>query len=316
MSVEERIRGYQEQLSKKAALLLLVIGMLGLAACQADSMPVRAVVPRVGVSMVDEVAPMTPTVATQMLEPLPILRATPEPLTETRAPLALVPTPTATEPVTFGTNSIPIPVEQEILRGGYNNQPGINEIDLIAGVVGGKDYRFAMPINYCEDNAALMSSKINEATLRLHFPGEVLQWRELIEERSQQSGIPANFLAALIDKESGGDAGSDGKGGFGLMGVGAAGPGKEWRPTSEELKDPRLNTSWGVAIFLDIFNDPLMGDGDLFETARWYSAGFEDLLHLRTDYAWDMLYRSGLADYVTFCLKEPTFPYSYQVGSN
>ena len=100
-----------------------------------------------------------------------------------------------------------------------------------------------------EDNLA--------CTLSIHYPAEVLQWCSLIEAAAQETGLPANLIAAVMLQESGGASDVISvSGAVGLLqvmprdGIAADfmcinGPCFASRPTIEELLDPAYNIQFG-----------------------------------------------------------------------
>ena len=89
------------------------------------------------------------------------------------------------------------------------------------------------------------------------YPTKIQQWCMLIETAAQETGLPANLIAAIMLQESGGDPLiTSSSGAVGLMQVmprdGIAvkfmcinGPCFASRPTIEELQDPSFNVSFG-----------------------------------------------------------------------
>ena len=94
-------------------------------------------------------------------------------------------------------------------------------------------------------------------TLSNQYPAEIHQWCSLIETAAQETGLPANLIAAVMLQESGGASDViSGSGAVGLMqvmprdGIAADfmcinGPCFASRPTIEELLDPAYNVQFG-----------------------------------------------------------------------
>ena len=90
------------------------------------------------------------------------------------------------------------------------------------------------------------------------YPDDIQQWCHLITKYSLEHGIDPNLIAALIWQESGGNPEIISRdGAVGLMqvmprdGKGADfmcinGPCFANRPTTEELKNPEFNITWGI----------------------------------------------------------------------
>ena len=101
----------------------------------------------------------------------------------------------------------------------------------------------------------------------------IRQWSELIEREAKASGLDPDFIAAVMNAESNGDQDVVSRvGAVGLMGVMPAGPGLEWRPSPESLKDPDINMSWGVAILTAIIRQ---SGGDIGAALAAYSGGWD-----------------------------------------
>lgn len=100
----------------------------------------------------------------------------------------------------------------------------------------------------------------------------IKQWSELIEREAKASGLDPDFIAAVMSAESNGEHDAVSRAGaVGLMGVMPAGPGLEWRPSPESLKDPDINMSWGVAILTAIIRQ---SGGDIGAALAAYSGGW------------------------------------------
>lgn len=104
--------------------------------------------------------------------------------------------------------------------------------------------------------------------------GEAIQqWESQISILSSVYGLHPDLIAAVIREESNGIAnGVSSVGAVGLMGVMPAGPGLEWRPSTEELMNPAVNLRWGVAILSEVVRQ---SGGDLYSALAAYSGGWE-----------------------------------------
>ena len=101
----------------------------------------------------------------------------------------------------------------------------------------------------------------------------IRQWSAQIEKEAQASGLDPDFIAAVINAESNGKKDVVSRmGAVGLMGVMPTGPGLEWRPSQETLKDPEVNLSWGVAILTEIIRQ---SGGDVAAALAAYSGGWD-----------------------------------------
>ncbi len=101
----------------------------------------------------------------------------------------------------------------------------------------------------------------------------IRRWTPQIQEVAHKYGIDPDFIAAVVAAESNGDPHAESHAGaVGLMGIMPTGPGLEWRPTPEELRDPVTNLRWGGAILGEIIRQ---SGGDLFAALTAYSGGWE-----------------------------------------
>lgn len=111
-----------------------------------------------------------------------------------------------------------------------------------------------------QTNQAISSGEDEAAhgcTLSSQYPETILQWCDLIEAAAQETGLPANLIAAVMLQESGGASDViSSSGAVGLMqvmprdGIAAEfmcinGPCFASRPTIEELLDPAYNIQYG-----------------------------------------------------------------------
>lgn len=98
------------------------------------------------------------------------------------------------------------------------------------------------------------------------------QWSAYIAVLSDVYGLDPDFIAAVIKEESNGRADLVSEAGaVGLMGIMPAGPGLEWRPPPEELKNPAVNLRWGVGILAEVVRH---SGGDLYAALAAYSGGW------------------------------------------
>ncbi len=129
------------------------------------------------------------------------------------------------------------------------------------------------PTSTVEANSHLTGVYNHEQTLSPIWPPIIRQWSPLIIREAKENGLDPDFIAAIINAESNGDyqvvsyAGA-----VGLMGVMPTGPGLEWRPSTETLKDPELNINWGVAILTKILQQ---SGGDITAALAAYSGGWD-----------------------------------------
>lgn len=109
------------------------------------------------------------------------------------------------------------------------------------------------------------NSEPQTCTLPASYPEKILKWCHLIETAAQNTGLPANLLAAVMLQESGGDALiHSSSGAVGLMqvmprdGIAAKfmcvnGPCFSARPTIKELEDPAFNVDFGSRMLADLY---------------------------------------------------------------
>ncbi len=117
------------------------------------------------------------------------------------------------------------------------------------------------------------SSGPNELILSPIWQPIIQQWAEEIQVIADLYGLDPDLIAAVINAESNGVPDLVSRAGaVGLMGVLPAGPGMEWRPSPEALKDPVVNLNWGGAILSDIIQQ---AGGDIAAALSAYSGGWE-----------------------------------------
>ncbi len=105
----------------------------------------------------------------------------------------------------------------------------------------------------------------------------IRQWEPLIVYWAQERGLDPDLVAAVVRKESIGQAQKEGPyGAVGLMMVMPAEAGFPWRPSAEALKDPSLNLAWGTGILAEIVHK---AQGDLALALSAYNGGW-DQVHL------------------------------------
>ena len=110
-----------------------------------------------------------------------------------------------------------------------------------------------------------ISSEPQTCSLPGSYPEKILKWCPLIESAAQNTGLPANLLAAVILQESGGaPLIHSSSGAVGLMqvmprdGIAAKfmcvnGPCFSARPTIKELEDPAFNVDYGSRMLADLY---------------------------------------------------------------
>lgn len=128
------------------------------------------------------------------------------------------------------------------------------------------------------------------------------RWSAQIITEAEANGLDPDLIAAVMEAESNGiQSVVSYAGAVGLMGVMPAGPGLEWRPTSEELLDPDLNLNWGVAILNSIIRQ---SGGDVSAALAAYNGGWDQATKRVTqnyargvldDYARAIAVRSGIS---------------------
>ena len=105
------------------------------------------------------------------------------------------------------------------------------------------------------------------------WPSSIQLWANEIESLANDYGFDPDFIAAVVQVESNGEAQAiSHTGAVGLMGVMPAGPGMEWRPTPSELTDPAINLHWGMAILAQVVQE---AGGDLAAALAAYNGGWQ-----------------------------------------
>ena len=111
--------------------------------------------------------------------------------------------------------------------------------------------------------------------LSSYWPGRIRQWSGLINKEATANGLDPDFVAAVIEAESNGDQFVVSRvGAVGLMGIMPTRPGLEWRPAEDELFNPKINLSWGVAILGEIIQQ---SGGDISAALAAYSGGWDQV---------------------------------------
>ncbi|NLF01581.1 MAG: lytic transglycosylase domain-containing protein [Anaerolineales bacterium] len=97
----------------------------------------------------------------------------------------------------------------------------------------------------------------------------ITRWERLIQHYSEQNQFDADFIAAVIWKESlGRPTAHSPAGAVGLMMLMPF----PWRPSPQELENPYTNVAWGTRTLLQIIGD---GDGDLYYALAAYNGSWE-----------------------------------------
>lgn len=103
----------------------------------------------------------------------------------------------------------------------------------------------------------------------------IQQWSAYIGALAGVYGLDPDLIAAVVWEESNGQpAIVSNAGAVGLMGVMPSGPGLEWRPPADELKNPSVNLRWGVGILAEVVRQ---SGGDLYAALAAYSGGWEQV---------------------------------------
>lgn len=132
----------------------------------------------------------------------------------------------------------------------------------------------ASAATYQDGDESVRDQDVDEL-LSPYWTGRIRQWSELIGNEATARGLDPDFVAAVIEAESNGDQfGVSRVGAVGLMGIMPTGPGLEWRPAEEELFEPGINLSWGVAILGEIIRQ---SGGDIAAALAAYSGGWDQV---------------------------------------
>ena len=124
----------------------------------------------------------------------------------------------------------------------------------------------------------------DDPALSPYWDPAVSRWEPIILQYAQQRGLDPDLIAAVIWKESLGEAKERGPAGaVGLMGLMPF----PWRPSPEELENPWTNLFWGARALAHTIRD---GGGDLFYSLAAYNGGWDRIHRPSTRrYAADVL---------------------------
>jgi hypothetical protein len=122
---------------------------------------------------------------------------------------------------------------------------------------------------------AVSEDQEEDDSLSPYWSDLIRQWSDLIAKEAAANGLDPDFVSAVIEAESNGDQYVVSRvGAVGLMGIMPTGPGLEWRPGEEELFNPKINLSWGVAILSEIIRQ---SGGDITAALAAYSGGWDQV---------------------------------------
>jgi hypothetical protein len=128
-----------------------------------------------------------------------------------------------------------------------------------------------------------------EEYLSPYWSSAITQWSRWILYWANERELDPDLVAAVIRKESIGQAGAEGPyGSVGLMMVmPAETSGLSWRPSAAELKQPTVNLRWGTGMLKQIIRD---AGGDLLAALAAYNGGWDQLdLRATEEYAQSVL---------------------------
>lgn len=112
------------------------------------------------------------------------------------------------------------------------------------------------------------------SVISAYWSPAVSRWGDIITPFAQERRLDPDLIAAVIWKESLGQATAEGPtGAVGLMGLKPF----EWRPAAEDLENPWTNLSWGARALAHVIRD---GNGDVFYSLAAYNGGW-DQIHIR-----------------------------------
>lgn len=139
---------------------------------------------------------------------------------------------------------------------------------LLAPTAAVSQQRLSLPVAVQDTNSVVEMDTV----LSPIWPPSIQQWSEDIEILAEVYGVHPDLIAAVIREESNGQPeGLSTQGAVGLMGVMPAGPGLEWRPSTEELLNPSVNMRWGVQILAEVVRQ---SGGDLAAALAAYNGGW------------------------------------------
>jgi hypothetical protein len=110
-------------------------------------------------------------------------------------------------------------------------------------------------------------------TLSPYWGPGIQRWADYIAALSATYGFHPDFIAAVIEHESDPENRVS-EGATGWMGVMSAGPGRQWRSSSEEMFTPVTNLRWGMAVISYVVQQ---SGGDLYTALAAYSGGWEHI---------------------------------------
>jgi len=123
--------------------------------------------------------------------------------------------------------------------------------------------------------AGLTGTGETQSILSPYWGAAIRRWEPQIGEAAETFSLDPDFIAAVVNEESNGNARAVSRvGAVGLMGVMPASPGLEWRPSTEALMNPATNLRWCVAILAEIIRQ---SGGDLFAALAAYSGGWSQV---------------------------------------
>lgn len=122
--------------------------------------------------------------------------------------------------------------------------------------------------------ASVKEETSSEDHLSPYWGGAISQWSRRILHWADERELDPDLVAAVIRKESIGQASAVGpSGSVGLMMVmPAEKSGMSWRPSAEELKVPNVNIRWGTGMLKEILRET---GGDLLRALAAYNGGWE-----------------------------------------
>ncbi len=139
--------------------------------------------------------------------------------------------------------------------------------------------------------------------LSTYWSPRVQRWSGEIIQEARRRELDPDFLASLVWMESRGDSQAVGPvGAVGLMQVMSKEAGFAWRPTKQQLLDPKTNLFWGTRTLATVIQQ---GHGDIFNALAAYNGGWEQVRYrgpryfattILRDYAHAVAQREGVQE--------------------
>ncbi len=153
------------------------------------------------------------------------------------------------------------------------------------------------------DDQELNNDPISRDSLSPYWGGAIRQWEKLVVYWSADRQLDPDLVAAVMYKESLGQANAEYYGAVGLMMVMPSEYGFTWRPSTAELYSPSVNIKWGTGILAQIIHD---SGGNVADSLAAYNGGW-DQIHIPST----RRYSQSVLSYYAYAIAG-RYGYSYQ----